>query len=228
MLRGLLFSYYFFLLLCANAQSTSPVMTVYCDQNGLECKKKKAVHYVKLMKKDSLWFIRDYYMNDALKMVGAYSDDALTMEEGLFVYFTEQGFKREECEYKKGKLIGDCKYWNEKGEPVPALIFFSEKMPIFPGGHDSLLSFISRNTIYPPNALEKGLQGRVVCQFIIKTDGSLSDITIIKSVEKSLDNEAKRIISIMPKWEPGEQNNKAVPVKYTLPIIFSIKENPHR
>lgn len=101
-----------------------------------------------------------------------------------------------------------------------------EKLPEFPGGQVELLKFMTRNTNYPEKAIEKGIEGRVICSFVVRKDGSLTDATVIKGVDPTLDQEAMRVVSTMPKWTPGEQNGKAVSVKYTVPITFRLpKEN---
>ena len=95
-----------------------------------------------------------------------------------------------------------------------------EKMPSFPGGENALNQYLSKNIKYPPIALENGVSGRVICQFVVNRDGSIVDVEVVRSVDKSLDNEAVRVIKSMPKWSPGEQRGKPVRVKYTLPVNF--------
>ena len=98
-----------------------------------------------------------------------------------------------------------------------------EKMPSFPGGESALNQYLNKNIKYPPIALENGVSGRVICQFVVNRDGSIVDIEVVRSVDKSLDNEAIRVIKSMPKWTPGEQRGKPVRVKYTLPVNFRIQ-----
>lgn len=98
-----------------------------------------------------------------------------------------------------------------------------EKMPEFPGGGQAILDFIAKTLQYPQIAKENGIEGRVVCSFIVEKDGSLSDINIVRGVDPSLDKEALRIIGEMPKWNPGTQRGKAVKVKYSVPINFSLQ-----
>lgn len=98
-----------------------------------------------------------------------------------------------------------------------------EKMPLFPGGQDGLIAFLAKTIQYPKEAQEKGLQGRVVCSFIVEKDGSLSDVTVIRGIDPLLDQEALRVISVMPKWTPGTQRGKAVRVKYTVPLTFTLQ-----
>ena len=85
-----------------------------------------------------------------------------------------------------------------------------EKMPEFPGGQEALNRYLVRNIKYPLLAQENGIQGRVVCQFVVNSDGSIVDISVVRGVEESLDKEAIRVIKSMPKWTPGRQGgNKA-------------------
>ena len=97
-----------------------------------------------------------------------------------------------------------------------------EQMPMFPGGMEEMMKFISMNVRYPKSAMEKGQQGRVLVQFIIERDGSLSNVQVVKKVNEDLDAEALRIIGQMPKWNPGMQNGQTVRVKFTIPISFRL------
>ncbi len=97
-----------------------------------------------------------------------------------------------------------------------------EKRPEFPGGTDALFKFLSSNLKYPSDAKKEDIQGRVICQFVVNKDGSISDITVLRHVHPSLDLEAVRVISIMPRWEPGVQNGERKRCKFTLPIVFKL------
>lgn len=92
--------------------------------------------------------------------------------------------------------------------------------PHFPGGETEMIKFINRERRYPVSAYEKGVQGRVMCGFVVNEDGSISNINVMKSVEESLDNEAVRIISQMPPWLAGVYGNRAVPVFCVISIPF--------
>ncbi len=97
--------------------------------------------------------------------------------------------------------------------------FVSEK-PSFPGGSTSLLEFLNNNRKYPEEAYRKGIQGRVTCQFVVNTDGSVTDIHLIRGVEPTLNREAIRLFSIMPDWKPGRHNGKPVPVRVIWSVPF--------
>ncbi len=99
-----------------------------------------------------------------------------------------------------------------------------ESMPEFPGGQQALFKYLSENIKYPVIAQENGIQGRVVCQFVVNKDGSIVDIVGVRSGgDPSLDKEAVRVIKSMPKWKPGKQRGKAVRVKYTVPVSFKLQ-----
>ena len=98
-----------------------------------------------------------------------------------------------------------------------------EQMPSFPGGMAALMAYLQKNIKYPPVAEENGIQGRVVCSFVVERDGSVTDIKVAKSVDPSLDKEAVRVVSTMPRWIPGKQNGQSVRVKYTLPVTFRLQ-----
>ena len=97
-----------------------------------------------------------------------------------------------------------------------------EQQPEFPGGMAELMKYLQKNIKYPPICQDQGIQGRVVVQFVVNSDGSIVDPVVIKSVNPHLDKEALRVVSAMPKWKPGEQRGKKVRVRFTLPVTFRL------
>ena len=97
-----------------------------------------------------------------------------------------------------------------------------EKMPEYPGGIEAFMKFLSENVRYPEAASKAGIQGRVLVNFIVEKDGSISNIHVIQNVNEYLDAEAVRVVGAMPKWTPGMQEGKAVRVKYAVPISFRL------
>jgi len=95
-----------------------------------------------------------------------------------------------------------------------------EQMPEYPGGQDGLRNFLARTVRYPIEALQKGIQGKVFVNFVIDENGEVTKIQIAKGVHKSLDQEAVRVVQLMPKWMPGIHDGKPVKVSYTVPISF--------
>ena len=95
--------------------------------------------------------------------------------------------------------------------------------PQFPGGERGLINFVNKTREYPYHAYKKGIEGRVLCSFIVGTNGKVSDIRVIRGAgDESLDREAIRVISKMPKWSVGKVGDHAVPVRVVLPIAFRL------
>ena len=109
--------------------------------------------------------------------------------------------------------------------PVQGDVFdVVEEMPQYPGGPQALFEFLGKNVHYPEEAEKAGIQGRVIATFIVEKDGSISEPTVVKSVDPLLDAEALRVISAMPNWKPGKQNGEVVRVKYTVPLSFNLDD----
>ncbi len=98
-----------------------------------------------------------------------------------------------------------------------------EEMPRFPGGDQELLSFIAKNLKYPVISQENGIQGKVFIRFVVTATGDVKNVTVVRSLDSYCDREAIRVISALPRWIPGRQNGRNVPVYYTVPIIFKLQ-----
>ena len=121
--------------------------------------------------------------------------------------------------------IGNIQALHAVYEDIPDDPNVVEYMPEFPGGMKELMKFIQENIRYPKSAAKKGIEGRVICQFTIKKDGSIDNIVVLKSIHKSLDEEAIRLIKNMPKWKPGKNNKGEVQdCKYTIPFSFKLPQ----
>lgn len=111
-----------------------------------------------------------------------------------------------------------------KQEEVTEEIFVVvEEQPEFPGGNAAMMKFLSDNIRYPVIAQENGIQGRVICNFVVERDGSITDVQVVRGQDPSLDREAIRVIGQMPKWKPGKQRGSAVRVRFTLPVVFRLQ-----
>ena len=100
---------------------------------------------------------------------------------------------------------------------------YAEVMPAYPGGQKALNAFLAKSIKYPSISQEIGAQGRVIVQFVVDTDGSISNAQVVRGIEPNLDKEALRVINAMPKWTPGRQAGKTVRVKYTVPVLFKLQ-----
>ena len=107
-------------------------------------------------------------------------------------------------------------------DPIPFAIV--EQKPKFNGGDANEFSrWVNKRLVYPQICVENGVQGRVTLSFTVMPDGSLSNISVLRGVDKELDKEALIVVSSSPRWEPGRQRDRAVPVTYTFPVVFSLR-----
>jgi len=133
-------------------------------------------------------------------------------------------------------LDGDSRFGVDPGEldrnndivditpAVPDKPFVTvEQMPQFPGGEADMQRFIGDNMKYPAPAIEIGIEGRVTIRFVVTETGAISDVQVLRGIHPSCDKEAVRVVTSMPKWIPGKQNGRNVPVYFTLPIVFKLR-----
>jgi protein TonB len=109
-------------------------------------------------------------------------------------------------------------------EKAPEIYVHVEEMPLFPGGEAAMMKWLRDEIKYPTIAQEQGIQGRVSLRFVVKPDGTVDDIQVVKSLEPSCDKEAVRAVKKMPKWTPGRQNGKPVFVYFNLPVTFKFAQ----
>ena len=110
----------------------------------------------------------------------------------------------------------------EEPEEEEQIFQVVENNPEFPGGMGELMKYLQKIIKYPTICQEQGIQGRVIVQFVVNSDGSIVDPQVVKPVNPYLDKEALRVVSTMPKWKPGEQRGKPVRVRFTLPVTFRL------
>ena len=156
-------------------------------------------------------------------------------ENGTTTIKAQMKDKNGEKSYLEGKMASTKKDgmtvnqvdWQKKAsnsEPQEKVIFqVVEEMPQFPGGMGEAMKFLAKNIKYPISAQQAKIEGRVIVQFVVEKDGSVSDVKVMRGVNSELDAEAIRVVSMMPKWIPGKQRGKAVAVKYTMPIMFRLQ-----
>ena len=112
----------------------------------------------------------------------------------------------------------------EEDEEETQIFTVVEDEPEFPGGMDSLRAVLQRNIKYPQQALNNKIEGKVYVSFVVETDGSLSNIKVLRDIGGGCGKEAVRVVKLMPKWIPGKQHGKAVRTEYNLPVVFKIPE----
>lgn len=151
-------------------------------------------------------------LTDLMEIV---EDDSQIDEELEIEDVNDMSEVQEQVDYEDYGDYGD-EYSDEE-----EIYQFVEEMPSFPGG--DLQKWLQKQARYPMSALENGISGKVYVQFVIEKDGSVTQVQVIRSVDRDLDNEALRVVKSMPKWKPGRQQDKAVRVKYTVPVNFQMQ-----
>ena len=144
-------------------------------------------------------------------------DDEIELEDDLFMNLEDSD--------DLGVEIMDYVEVEEEVVEEEAIPFqLVEEKPSFDGGDANKFSkWVNSRLVYPEIAKENGVQGRVTLQFTVEKDGSVTKVKVLRGVDPSLDKEAVRVVSMSPKWKPGRQRDRAVPVTYTFPVIFQLR-----
>jgi len=133
-----------------------------------------------------------------------------------------RGYENDTLYYKdkfsNGKFIEGIRY--DHGREIRYTEV--ERQPVYPGGMEALARFVSKTLRYPKDARRFGVDGKAFVQFVVSADGMVTDVQIIKGVSPSIDEEAMRVVRLMPKWDPGVQRGKPVNARFVLPIRFKL------
>jgi TonB family protein len=116
----------------------------------------------------------------------------------------------------------DCPTYDTVKTTSDFVLQFAEIMPEFPGGAQSMQEFIKNNINYPDLAKENNIEGKVFMKFVVRSTGEIDNIQIVRGVHKVLDTAAMELVKKMPRWIPGVQNGKTVPVYFILPVVFRL------
>ncbi len=145
-------------------------------------------------------------------------NDEIEVEDAFFI-------PDESDEFEIGAYIPEEEQVEEEVVEEEAIPFqLVEEKPSFQGGDANQFSkWVNQRLVYPEIAKENGVQGRVTLQFTVEKDGSITKVKVLRGVDPSLDKEAVRVVSMSPKWKPGKQRDRAVPVTYTFPVIFQLR-----
>ena len=149
-------------------------------------------------------------------------EDVQSMEEMVVTGMAQDGVGAKSVDPNK-KVVAVVDVPNDKPVIQDGEVFtVVEEMPQYPGGMMECMKFLSKNIRYPAESQKAKIEGRVIVQYVVKEDGKVSDVKVVRSVSPDLDAEAIRVVSMMPEWIPGKQRGKAVAVKYTMPIMFRL------
>ena len=196
-------------------------------------------YFTDLKKETKTGFFVYYYKHGHKKEQGFYEHDMKTGKwEGFYdttgnIWYTENYIKdkrdgelvsyyrsgkikrREKHNYDNSIVTGKC--FDEEGKEIPFTPFETLPKPLF-----DYNEFLTLNFHYPELARSKGIEGRVKVKFLVNEDGSVSDISLLSHVGGGCDQEAYRVVSSMPKWTPGTEDDKIVKVYFNLPIVFRL------
>ena len=165
-----------------------------------------------------VWMDEDVQSMEEMVVVGMSPKSENT--DVVFDMPLEKVKKAEESKVKYTEVkVDETEVSQKEGEIFQVV----EQMPEFPGGMQKAMEFLGKNIKYPATAQQAKIEGRVIVQFVVGKDGSISDVKIARGVSPDLDAEAMRVVSLMPKWNPGKQRGQAVSVKYTMPIMFRLQ-----
>ena len=156
-------------------------------------------------------------LSGASVIIDKTTNGTTTDKDGFFKLTLENPNQTIKISYVGKKSIS-MKVMEDNAEEEVFMIV--EKMPEFQGGSTALNKFLAENIKYPAQALKDTIQGRVFVNFIVRKDGAISEAKVVRGVAESLDNEALRVVNMMPKWTPGMQKGKPVRVSFMLPINF--------
>lgn len=115
------------------------------------------------------------------------------------------------------------KNWYQFPNSNDTIFEVAEISPSFPGGETTMFEFLAKNLLYPESMIDVCIGGKVICSFVVEIDGSITNIKVVRGVHELLDNEAVRVIKLMPKWIPGRVEGKSVRSLCYLPIIFKME-----
>lgn len=240
------FLVYIFLVLFAKVSFSQNDFadTTWFDSDWKEISKKYANFYRVITKTEQGFQIIDSYLNGDIQMVAQASKISPIVKNGSCTYYYKGKIKSSQGNYQDGKLTGTWIYYydSEKDSSIVRIMEDGSKnyirkskledvftlvevMPEFPGGPTEMVRFIQTHVKYPKQARKKGWTGKTFLKFIIDPSGKVIDPIIIKSSGYSiLDDEAIRVIGLMPNWTPGTQDNKKVSVYFNLPLNFALRD----
>jgi len=209
------------------------------DSNWNAVPTKSGAAYYRLTSMDSTaqhHIVNDYYVSGKLYRTASYIAMVPEIRDGKFTWYYSNGRLQKEVVYEGNKVVSS-KLLNKKGEPeLSVLLSFQgkngeelsepmkvDKEPSFVGGKKALAAFERKNLHYPPVTATEPIEGYVLVYFIVRVDGSLTDMKIARSLQVDVDNETLKYVSKMPRWNPALVGTTPVEVPYVLPIFFSNK-----
>lgn len=245
----------FLVSICIGNLCMAQTDTIYYNDKQMKCKKEEATSYRAISKQAQGYLVKEISMQTQLpEMIAMCSEVNPFKKNGKCTYYNDKGRKESEGNFLDNSKDGIWVIWDEDGKDSSVIECFAadntyknirisknqptlndqynviyklEQMPEFPGGEAALIDHIIANVVYPKSAKEAGYSGTCYVKFVVEKDGSISNVGVIRGVPGApeCDEEAMRVIKIMPNWKPGLQNGKPVRVYFNIPIKFTLYSN---
>ncbi|WP_247232222.1 energy transducer TonB [Telluribacter sp. SYSU D00476] len=232
-------------LLCISFKGLCQTDTLYCFYDGdwTQITDSSRAEYKRVVYNygNEYWHVIDYYKNGQVYKEGRFLEEGLKKPHGIFEEYYPSGRLESKMTFMAGRPINEAIVYYENGQidiyrkynNMGSLLeerYYKEdgsesivEKPEFPGGISAMYNYLSANIKYPKSLGKKNIMGRVVVTFVVETDGSLQDIAIRESPHDAFSKEALRVVKSMPQWKPGARDQKAVQVKFNLPVNFSLQ-----
>jgi TonB family protein len=209
------------------------------DENWNAVPSKSGASYYRISAKDPAtnhYVVSDYYASGKLYKTGTYIELLPEIRDGKFTWYFTNGRIQKEAVYEGNKVVSHAVYKKNGDKELSVLLKFVsqtgeemlepvkvDKQPSFVGGKKALATYERKNLKYPPITTTEPIEGYVYVLFIVKTDGTLTDVQIAKSLHPDVDNESIRYVTSMPKWNPAMVGETPVEIPFVLPIFFKNK-----
>lgn len=221
------------LLVMAIASKAQKIDTVYFNANWEKTDNSSYDYYRIAERENNLFFVKDYYKSNQLQMKGVFKSLDPEIKQGNFVWYFPNG-KVSKKSYFENNIIKKTKIWNKNGEliNVNRSVFWADayitgtfkemdSKPTFPSGEIEMNKFIYDNLKYPEEMSGQKITGSVTLKFTVSIKGEITNIKVRKTLHPTLDNEAIRVLKMMPRWQPARQNNHFVKMQATQTFNFN-------
>lgn len=222
-----------FLFGIAIASKAQKIDTIYFNANWEKTDSSNYAYYRIAVKEKNLFFVKDYYKSNKLQMKGVFKSLDPEVKQGDFIWYFPNGRVNQKS-YFENNLIKRTKIWNTNGELInlnrsvftadayiTATFKEIDRKPTFPSGEIEMNKFIHDNLKYPEEMSSQKITGSVTLKFTVSINGEITNIKVKKTLHPTLDNEAIRVLKMMPRWQPARQNNHFVKMQTTQTFNFN-------
>ncbi len=189
----------------------------YCQTDTIYYDSGKTKAFGELINGEKSGTWKTYYENGKIESIGFYFKNN---KSGKWKWYYDNGQRCSKEKYYDDQFIKG-KFWDKNGKRTTSEDFIIK--PEYPGGIDAFRMMVANNLVYPPEAAENGVQGRVFVEFVVNQKGKVVNTHVVRGVHRDLDAEALRVINLSDIWTPGKIHEANVNVKYTFPVVFVLE-----